>query len=313
MKKNWKIIWYTLAFIAIIFFTFHALWWRVLTTDEGINPIFVVFLRLVWGVFILILFLPFVTKKGDFKKLFNKNNNILKNKNFWISSVFLAVNLVLFVAWTEYSSASNVMLIEALSPIVVWLISFAYFKNKNYSNRMLFFIIIFATIGTSLLFSDNSLLNSNSWSSKVFWDILAFIWMIFFAIFSFFYVELRKDFKDTNGLIITIMFLSVWMIITSPALIYYNDLMNISETGLIFLALVSFWWTWISYLTWFLAWEYLSAIVLAMLFNLVWLTAIISEYIYYWENSNPITYKLYLWTIIILWAVPYMNYIDSKK
>jgi len=314
MKKNWKIIWYTLAFIALSFFSIHSVWLRYLSTDEWLNPFFLVFLRFLWWVLFLSIFIPFISKRNDFIKLFKKEKNILKNKNFWLSSIFLFLNLILFIFWTKLSSASNVMLIESLSTIIVWILTVAYYWKKNYSYRTIFYITLVATIGTSMLFSDNSLLSSNSWNNKILGDIFAFIAMIFFAIFSFFYVELRRDFKEANWLLITILFLSVWLILSSPSvLFFYNDIFNISITGAIFIMLVSFGSTWIAYLTWFLAGRYLSAIMLAILFNIVWISTIFVEYLFYWENSTPITYKLYLWTIIILWAVSYMNYIDSKK
>ncbi len=310
-----KIYGFILAFIAIFFFSFSALWARFLTTDEALNPVFLVFLRYIGGILGLLLFLPFVIKKKEIKEIFSKKRNILKNKNFWLSSIFLFLNLVFFIAGTKLSSASNVMLIEALSPIIVGLISLIYFWNKiGKSYKTIFYLLLFSTIGSSLLFSDNSFIWDGIWKSKSVGDAFAFIWMIFFAIFSFFYVELRKDFKDVNGVIITLLFLLVGAILSFPSIFFfYRSFFEMTTNWYLVLALVSFGSTGIAYLTWFLAWKYLSAILLAMLFNLVGIITILYEHITYGQIHNDITYKLILWAIIVLWVASYANYLDTKK
>jgi len=315
MKKKSIIIWYLLAFITLIFLSLHWVWWRFLTTNEVLNPMLVVFLRFFWWVLILLLFVPFFSSKKDFTKLFKSKNNLFKNKNLWLSSFFFFLTLVSFNFWTQLTSASNVVLIQSLAPIIVLIITLIYYpKNHSYNFRKIFFISVIASIGSSLLVSDNSLLWDTSNNNKLLWDIIAFFAMIFFAFFNFFYVELRKDFKKENWLIITTSFLSIWLLLSIPALIiFYESLFNLSNTALIFIWLISFGSTWIAYLTRFLAWNYLSAINLILIFNIVWLTTMVVEFLFYGSSKNEITYKLYLWAILIIGSIYYIQYLSSKS
>lgn len=316
-KNNFKLktYWYLLAFITLIFLSVHWLWWRVLTTDEALNPMLVVFLRFFWGFLFLILFLPLFTKKWDFTKLFKWKNKIFKNKNFWFSSIFFFFTLITFNFATSFTSASNVVLIQSMAPIIVALTTLIYYPkgSSNYNFRKIFFISVIASIGSTLLVSDNSLLNQSG-NNKIIWDLLAFFSMIFFAFFNFFYVELRKDFDKGNWLIITSSFLFVWLILSSPILIfYYESLFTLSQTAIYFILLISAWSTWIAYFTRFLAGRYLSAITLILIFNIVWITTMVVEYLYYWKTQNEITYKLYLWAILIISSIYYINYLSNSK
>ncbi len=310
-----KIYGYILGLITITLLTYAGPASRVLTVEDWINPVFLVFLRFFWGIIFLLIFLPFVVKLKEFKKVFKKESSILKNKNFWLSSLFFVMTLLCFSWGTYFSSASNVVLIESLSPVIVWIMSFYYFGkstgSKNY--KKMFYVLIFSTVGVSFLLSDNSFLQQWGNKHKLLWDFLAFWVAICFAVFSFFYVELQKDFKKVNGLIITILFLSVWCILTLPTIfIYWSELLSVKASTLASIWLLSAWSTWLAYLLWFLAWRYLSAIMLAMLYNIIWISTVFAEYLYYGEEYHSMTYKLLFWTFMILAAVSYMNYITSK-
>jgi len=276
MKNNkWIILWYFLAIITLCFLSIHWVWWRFLTTNEWLSPLLVVFLRFFWWVIILSLFLIFFSKKSDFKTLFYSEKSLLKSKNFWLSSIFFFFTLISFNFWTKLTSASDVILIQSLAPIIVLILTVIYYpkKSKNYNFKTIFFITVIASIGSSLLLSDHSLIAKNSLDTKIYWDIISFFAMAFFAFFNFYYVELRKEFENSNWLIITASFLFVWLILSIPfLLIYYNQLFDISEKWIIFIMLISFGSTWIAYLTRFLAGKYLSAVTLILMFNIVWFT-----------------------------------------
>lgn len=317
MTKNnskWKIYGFLLAFVTLIFLSVHWVGWRFLTTDEGLNPFLVVFLRFfLWFVF-LIIFIPLFTKKKDFKLLFKWKNKLFKNKNFWLSSIFFFLTLFTFNSATEYTSASNVVLIQSMAPIIVAIITMLYYPKdtSNYNFRKIFFVSVIASIGSTLLVSDNSLLSA--WNHKIWWDLWAFAAMIFFAFFNFFYVELRKDFDKANWLIITSSFLFIGLILSLPALfLYYNSLFTLSQTWIFFTFLIWFGSTWLAYFTRFLAGRYLTALTLILIFNIVGLTTMIFEYLFYWTTKNEITYKLYLWAILIIGSIYYINYLTSNK
>jgi len=316
MKINWKVVWYILAFIAISFFSLNWIWWRFLTSDEGLNPLLILFIRFLWWIIILSLFIPFFSKKNDFKKLFKWENKLHKSKTFWLSSIFFFFTILFFIFWMKFSSASNVVLIQSLAPILVAILTL-YLNpefSKKYNYRKIFFISVIASIWSSLLVSDNSLNNRADNSLKIVWDLLAFFSMIFFAFFSYYYVELKKEYNKSNWLIVTLAFLFVWLILSLPSIFFsYKDLLNVSELWYYFMAIISFWSTWLAYLAWFSAWKHLSALTMVVIFNIVWLKTIITEYLFYWSIENEITYKLYIWATLIIWSIYYMSYLNSKK
>ena len=309
-----KIYWYLLALTTLIFFSFNGVWWRFLTNEEWLDITFVVFLRFLWWFSFLLFFILFFTKKEDIKKV--KESNILKDKLFWTASISMFFTILFFVWWVKFTSATNVSLIQSLAPILVALLTLYYYpkNNKNINYRKIFFVLIIASIGSSLLLSDKSLLSLTTWWDKYFWDFYAFCSMVSFSVFLFFNVELRKKYKKYNWLIINTLSLLVWLILSSPSIIfYYENVLLMSNTATIYLIITSFGATWIAYLTWFLAWRYLSAIVLAVLFNIVWIFTIIIESYLYSDYNNPISYKLYLWMAVIISSVIYINYLSNSK
>ena len=245
----------------------------------------------------------------------NDQINCKKNKNFWLSWIFFFFTIFFFLFWMKFSSASNIVLIQSLSPILVAiLILFFHPERSKYNYRKIFFISIVASIWSSLLVSDNSFNNNIDKNVKMIWDGMAFLSMIFFAFFSYYYVELKKEYNKWNWLIITISFLFVGLFLSIPSIFFNSiNLFEISSTWYFFMCIISFWATWLAYLAWFTAWKYLSALTLVVIFNIVWLTTIITEYLFYGSIDNEITYKLYLWAFLILSSIYYMSYLNSKK
>lgn len=310
-----KIYWYLLAFVTLILFSFNGVWWRFLTNEEWLDVTFVVFLRLLWWILFLLFFIIFFTKKSELEKTIIKSN-ILKDKIFWITSVSIFFTILFFVWWVKFTSATNVSLIQSLAPIIVALLTLYFYptQNKKLNYRKIFFVLILASIWSSLLLSDKSLLNISIWNEKYFWDFYAFCSMLSFSVFLFFNVELRKKYNKYNWIIITTLSLLIWLILCSPSLIfYYQNILWFSDTAILYLIITSFWATWLAYLSWFYAWRYLTAIVLAVLFNTVWIFTIILESYIYQNNTNTISYKLLLWMIIIISSVIYINYLSKSK
>lgn len=316
IKNKWIILWYILALIAVFFLSLNGIGWRFLTTDEWLNPILVVFLRFFLGALLLLFFLLFFSKKQDFVQLLKSKKPLQKSKNFWFSGIFLFLVVLTFILWLKYSSASNIVLIQSLSPILVALITIIFYPGfrQKYNYRKIFFIAIIASIWSSLLVSDNSLTIISDNNLKFLWDLLAFASMVFFALFSYYYVELKKEFDNSNWLVITFFFLCIWLLLSLPSLFFfYTQLFSISLIWLYFIWIIWFASTWLAYLLWFYAGKHLSALTLVVIYNLVWLLTIISEFLFYSDTSNKITYKLYIWAFLIISSLYYMNYIQNKK
>ena len=310
-----KIYGYIFAAITITFLTFNWLGGRFLTTDQWLNAFLVVFLRFWGGVLFLLLLLPFFSKKKEISDIFFGKIPLLKNKTFWIASVALFFTLVFFIWWTQFSTWANTVLIQSLTPIIVALLTVWLHPQAKteFSFRKIIFIVVGASVGSTLLLSDTSLLSVNGGDLKLYGDISAFISMIFFAIFTFFYVDLKRQYEWFNGLVITVAFLWIGLVLSSPAVIlYYESLSNLTSTWIIFALLISIGSTGIAYLTWFYAWKYLNALMLSLLFNIVAVTTIIVEMLFYWSTAHEITYKLIFGWVLILVSAWYINFLQSK-
>ena len=119
--------------------------------------------------------------------------------------------------------------------------------------------------------------------------------------------------KNNFILLITSFTLLLWWIITLPFFIYsYWSLFPLTEIKINLILLISIWSTWIAFLCRFLAAKYFSAILLAFLTNIIWVTTIIVEY-YVFNEVREITYKLVIWALlIILWSI-YINVVSYEK
>lgn len=310
------IIWFILALVAILFWSIHSIAIRYMINDLGMSSMALLFLRyFTWTLFLVVLVL-FITKKKEVKEIFNKNNNILKNKNFWITSLSIFATSLFLHLSLKYTSASIWMILLTMSPtlVVLYTMKFFQYKLKKYiSIRKIFFTVLITSIWSALLINDYSFIKTNPWNYKHLWDFLAALAAISWALFDIYIVELRKDYKKTNGLIITSMYLWVWAIISLPIWLFFiNTIFPLNMIKVWLIWLIWFWATWIAYLLRFLAARYLNAIILSILANILWVTTVISEYIVYW-NSNPITINLIIWWLMIVFSTIYITYLTSKK
>ena len=308
-----KIKWFTLAGIAIAFWSVHAIIIRYLIFDNNIPPHFISFIRFfIWWLVLFIISL-FVVKKLYFIN-FYKKDKIYKNKTFLWSVVFLCLNFIFFHYWLKYTIASDSILLETMSPIVAVILTYLLFPNriKNiYNIKKLFIAVIIWSVWSSLVISNPvDIINV---SDKIFWDILQFLAMFFFAWFLVFNSELKKTTENVNWLLTTANGLLIWALLVSPLLLFSNiDFASFSVNNLILISIISIWSTWILYLCWFLAAKYLSVITLALLFNITWITTIIIEN-YVYEEYNIISWQLLLWGLLIVIASLYVECLNKKQ
>ena len=317
---NWKIKWYLLAFISIVFFSVHAVTIRHLVFDNGMDPVLIAFLRLfIWWLFLLIILLIFFDK-SKFLQLLN-DKKLYNNKHVFYSVIFLSLNFIAFHIWLKYTLASDSILLETLAPVLVVLITIFLFWQQYYNLQQLkkiFLVVIIASVWSSLLIANNPNIIWTDYSNKIFWDLLEFLAMIFFAFFLVFFSQLRKSLPKENGLYLTtiVLLLSALLILPLSLLSFSQTWINTFELldseSIILILLISIWSTWILYLCWFLASNYLNVITLAILFNITWLTTIIVEHIVYPE-INLISWKLIVWWVLIIFASIYIEYLNTQR
>ncbi len=313
MINNKKIIWYWLAFVSLFFWSIHAVIIRYLVFENDISPISISFLRFfIWWLFLLIISYIFY-KKSNFDKIL-KEEKIYKKDYFLLPVFFLTFNFIVFHWWLEYTLASNSILIEALSPVLVVLITMFFFMNKinNINNlKRIFMIVILWSVWSTLIVAN--LWNDWILQNKLIWDMLEFVAMIFFAFFIVFNHELRFKTKDYPWIIITWLLLLFWSFLILPfAMFNMSSLFDISLKDFYLILLLSIWSTWLSYLFRFLASKYLNVITLALLFNVVWITTILVEKMVF-PDINFITYKLIIWASLILIASSMVEFLNKKN
>lgn len=311
--KNGKLLGYILALVAVFFWSLHALSIRHLVVYEEVSPFLLVFFRFFfWWLFLMLFCLAFVNKT-DLKRF--SDDKIFKDKFFILSVVFLVFTFIAFHGWLEYTFASDGMLLQSFYTVFVFIITLALFSHRLWeaSNlRKLLIIIIAWSIWSSLILTNPpSEWMDRAW--KTLWDILELISTVFLASYTVFNSELRKKFHSHNWLLITTAFLSVAAIVSLPFFIFNIDsLFPINNTKVLLIALISFWSTWIAYLLWFYAFKYLSAISMAIIFNITWIMTVIFEYLIY-KHSSLVSWKLILWWILILASSIYIEYLNNKS
>lgn len=310
---NNKMKWYIYAFISIALWSIHAVIIRYLVSDYWMSPFLIGFLRFfLWWIFLI--FISIIFYKFSPKKLKKDLTIILKEKTLWLSSIFLFLNFLVFHLGLKYTFASNGIIIEALSPALVIILTLLFFSNrikKDFSViRKMFFVTFFATVWIALLINNTwTTLNSEY---KAIWDLLAFLAMIFFAFFIIFNSALRNKLNDINWILITWVWLTIGALFMFLFTIWdFNELNNLDQKQVYLILLLCIWSTWILYLSWFMAARYINHITLSILVNIIWITTIITEFIIYKDNWL-IWWKLILWTIIILWASVYTELLNKK-
>ena len=313
--KN-KIIWFTLASIALFFWSVHSISIRYMINELWMSSMSVLFLRyFVWTIF-LTFFMLIIVKKKEIKNVFRWKNNILKNKNFWFTSLSLITASILLHLSLKYTSASIWMILLTMSPTLVVLYTMMFFKeklNKYISIRKIFFTVLITSIGSALLINDYSFVKEDGSNYKMIWDLFAAIATIARSLFNIYIVELRKDYKNYNWLLITTLYLGVWAIISLPIWIYFfNTILPLTIEKSLLILLVWAWSIWIAYFTRFLSSKYLNSIILSILWNILWVTTIISEYIIYWR-TNPMTINLVIWGLMIIFSTIYITHLTNKK
>ena len=311
-----KILGFLFAFITLSIFSIDTVAMKILLTDTEISSVWLSFLRyflasLFLGIIYIIFF--YIKDKKNVKILLFKKN-ILKDKIFWWTILSMLFSITLFHYGLEFTSASNSVLIQTLSPVILMLLILFFFPHqlsKNLKTRKIFIIVITASLWSSVLLSGSIL---DFWlSSKIYGDIVQFLSMILFWAFLLFNSELRNKYKNYNPIFITSLLFTCASFILLPFWFsYLITILDLSVYHLLLLLFVSIWSTAIAYLSWFLAAKYISSLTLGLLINIIWVTTVFFEY-YIYKDSSLIGGNIILWWLIIIWVSIYIEYLNSKK
>ncbi|MFA6521212.1 MAG: DMT family transporter [Candidatus Gracilibacteria bacterium] len=310
-EKKKMIIGYTCAVAATMFWGIHAVIIRWLL-NGGVHPFLVGDLRLFIGSTFLAVVVSFTTLIKE-KKLFPK---VHYSKFFWLISISLAVNFVIFHIGLKYTIASDAILLEAFSPIAVLVIVMIFMPDKikhlmkvaDLPYKILLTLVI-GSIGSALLLINDPkdlLITSHS---KLIGDAIEFVAMFTWALVLLGMHEYQqREGSKYNILAATSQFLFFAGVMLAP-FVPWTEMTAISSQQWIWITVLSVGSTGISYVLWHLASRYLDIFPLMTLFSLASIFTIITESAFL---GLQITWKLAIGAGLILYAAIQAKKINSK-
>jgi len=293
MKLSPTTIGYTAGLVASFFWGIHSVIIRHLT-QQGVNPSLIAGARLYVGVIVMFVII-YIAKMFSSKRK-KSDVKFQPNRYFWIASLSLGINFLLFQYGLEFTLASDANLIQNFSPVAVLIISSLFLTHRikeiapthKHWVRILQIVII-GSVGASLvLINDvnNAIVPSRV---KLFGDLMEFGAMIFFALFVMFSSEFAKT-GSTSSLKTNMCMLAVAAIPVS-LFVPFGEFALLTSEQLIWIVFIGAFPTGVAYWLWHVASKRLHVIPLAL--NLVYIGAItvFTEYLFL---------ELYLdWKIIV--------------
>lgn len=308
MKKN-LVLGYFCGIMATVLWGFHTVVIRWLI-QQGIDPFMVSVLRLLIGSFILSLFALKHTITT-----WRKRPSIKYSKFFWVITVSLAMNFILFHKGLEFTIASNAILLEAFSPVMVIIILMLFIPERmkhlieqKGMPQAILRIVVMGSIGSSLLLINDPkdlLIKSDV---KFIGDIIEFAAMFFWALVMLGMHEYQKRNDNPNILMSTAQFLFVAALIVSP-FVPWKEILLISPIQWIWIMILGTFSTGISYALWHLASKHLDVFPLITLFNFASIFTVITESI---VLKLVISWKLVVGGALILYAAMKAKIINAK-
>lgn len=281
MKLSSKTYGYLAGLLASVFWGIHSVIIRHLT-EQGVSPYLIAGLRLYIGAITILVILSI---RDIFSKK-EKSVSINFNKFFWIASLFLGVNFLLFQGGLSFTLASDANLIQNFSPVAVLVISSFVLRhrikeiaptNKFWIN--VFQVVLVGSIGASLVLIND--INDKIVKSdmKLFGDMIEFAGMIFFSIFVIYSSEFAKMNHNVSSLKITMLTLLVAAIPVS----FFVPFREIPELTLWQWELITFigvFSTGIAYGLWHIASKRLNVVPLTLNLVYIGIITVLSEVVF---------------------------------
>lgn len=303
------IIGYACAFGAVIFWGFHGVVIRSLI-KEGVDPFLIGVLRLFIGAAVLALISSLIRLKQKTPVV-----PLNYSKFFWLIAVSLALNFLLFHKGLEFTIASDAILLEAFSPVMVLVIIMLFLPSKmnyllkqpNLPQKILQTIII-GSIGSSfLLLNDPGDLLSSS-HSKIVGDVIEFFAMFAWTLVLLGMHEYQQREKPHDTIAATAQFLFFAGLIISP-FAKWSGINALTQNEWFWILILGVFSTSGAYALWHFASKYLDIFPLITIFNFTSIFTVINESL---VLGLRITWKLIVGGILILYSAMQAKIIDSK-
>lgn len=300
---------YLAGITATIFWGFDTVVIRWLI-QQGIDPFLIGALRLYIGSTMIILVTAALRiKKGHI------STRIAYTKFFWLTTVGLAANFLLFHKGLEFTIASDAVLLEAFSPVMVLIIVMLFIPNRvkhllqhPHLPQRILQIIILGSIGSSLLLINDPKDILMTTQSKFIGDIIEFIAMFAWALVLLGMHEYQKREDQHNILAATAQFLFLAAVLISP-FVPWGEISFLSPTQWGWILILGVFSTGFSYVLWHFASKLIDIFPLMTIFNLVSVFTVLTESLALGLN---ITWKLFVGGILILYAAMHAKLINTK-
>lgn len=300
---------YVCGITAAVLRGFHAVVIRVLI-NQGVDPFLIGSLRLFVGSAILALIIG-VTSTAR-RKSFPK---IPYSPFFWLISISLGVNFLLFHKGMEFTTASDAVLLQAFAPVMVLIIVMLLIPNRmehlmrqpQLPQRVLQ-IIILGSVGSSLLLINEPADIFITTKAKFIGDIIEFIAMFAWALVLLGMHEYQKREPNHDSLTATAQFLFVGGIVMAP-FVPWSELAALTNEQMFWILILAVFSTGISYFLWHLASKYLDVFPLMTIFNFGSVFNVTTETL---VLGLKLTWKLVVGGLLILYAAVHAEVINTK-
>lgn len=310
IHKRKKIIGYLAGIFATIFWGFDTVVIRWII-HEGVSPFLVGSSRLIIGSAVLsmgVMIINIARKKPIFPR-------IHYSKFFWLITVGLALNFILFHKGLSYTIASNAVLLEAFSPVAVLIVIMLFLPQRishlikpiNLPQKVIQIVVI-GSIGSSLLLINEPKDFFITNNLKFLGDIMEFIAMFAWALVMLGIHEYQQREEHANIFAVTAQFLFLAALILVPFTPWYQ-LIHLSPIQWIWLIVLGVFSTGAAYALWHVASKYLDIFPLITIFNLVSIFTVITESYFL---GLQLSWKLLAGGIMILYAAMYAKWLNEK-
>ncbi|MBI5413577.1 DMT family transporter [Candidatus Peregrinibacteria bacterium] len=281
MQQNSKkiLIGYVCAVSASFLWGFHSVAIRWLIKD-GVNPFLIGDLRLLIGsaaLALTVLIWDLAMRKPV------SSLCVPYSKFFWLIAISLAANFLFFHKGLEYTIASDAILLEAFSPVMVLLIMMIFIpqrihhliKHPELPKRVIQTVII-GSIGSALLLINDPKDILTASSVKLMGDVIEFVAMIAWALVLLSMHEYQQREKNHNSLAATAQFLFFAGLFLAP-FVPWIEVTKITGQEFFWIMVLGIGSTSMSYSLWHVASKYLDIFPLLTIFNLASIFTVITE------------------------------------
>lgn len=282
MKLSPTAIGYTAGLIASFFWGVHSVIIRHLT-QEGVSPSLIAGSRLYVGVIVMFVMINVVKIFSGSKK--KENTKFMTNSYFWIASISLGINFLLFQYGLEFTLASDANLIQNFSPVAVLIISSIFLSHRikeiapTHKNWVkILQIVLIGSVGASLvLINDvnNAIVPSRI---KMFGDLIEFAAMLFFALFVMFSSEYAKtglsSSLKTNMCMLTVAAVPVSLFVP------FSEFALLSSQQWMWIIFIGAFPTGVAYWFWHVASKRLHVVPLALNLVYIGVITVFTEYLF---------------------------------